>query len=169
MIELLVGPICSQKSTYAKQRAKQGALIVNDDSVVKMVHGGDYTLYQKGLKPLYKTVENMVIQMAITLGRDVIVDRPKMSLKARRRFIGIASAMDEQIIALTFPNHGPEYHAKARFEKDNRGLPYAHWLAAAKRHQSEYVKPTKAEGLTDIVPVEDILNPIRKLGSGESK
>ena len=162
MIELLVGPIRSGKSTYAKQRALQGAVILNDDAVVMAVHGGNYRLYQKGLKPLYKVVENTILQMAITLGRDVIIDRPNMGRFQRARFISIARSLGEQVIAVTFPNHGPAHHAKTRFETDARGLTMEHWVAAAERHQSQFVQPDVAEGFTDIVPVSDILKALRK-------
>ena len=53
MLELLVGPIASGKSTYSNKAAKEGAIIVNDDAIVTALHGGDHTLYDKALKPRF--------------------------------------------------------------------------------------------------------------------
>ena len=163
MIELLVGPICSGKSTYAILRASQGAIIINDDSIVTALHG-DYELYSKGLKPIYKTLENTILQMAITMGRDVVVDRPNMSRDNRKRFIGISLAMDEQVVAVMFPNHGPEKHARMRFECNPRGKSLEHWIKAAQRHQGIYQKPELSEGLADIVPVADVVRSFESKG-----
>ena len=156
MLEILIGPICSGKSTYARKRASDGAIIVNDDAITQALHGGNYSLYAKGLKALYKSVENLIVTQAITLGRDVVIDRPNMSRSNRQRFLGIARSLDEQVTAIVFPNRGPEAQALRRFNQDPRGLPLEHWVGAAMRHQSNYEEPTLVEGFMDIIPVEDV-------------
>ena len=155
MIEILIGPICSGKGTYARGRAQGGAIVVNDDAIVKAVHGGDYTLYSKSLKPLYRSVEMSIITAAVSLGRDVIIDRGNcMNPSCRRKYVGIGRSLDQEVIAVLFPNQGPEWHANARFNKNDRGLPLEHWLGAAQRHQSEFRPPTLEEGFTEISTIE---------------
>ena len=78
-VEILVGFIASGKSTYSKHRASQGAIVINDDAIVNAVHSNIYELYDKNLKPLYKAVENTILEMALALNRDVVIDRPNYS------------------------------------------------------------------------------------------
>lgn len=72
-LEILFGPVASGKSTYSRRRASDGALIANDDAIVLAVHGGEYSLYAKELKPVYKALRGLVAQFGAALGRDVII------------------------------------------------------------------------------------------------
>jgi len=71
-LDILVGPMASGKSTYCSKAAKQGAIIVCDDDITMMVHGGNYGLYTIELIPLYKAIENSIIQMGLSLNHRVI-------------------------------------------------------------------------------------------------
>ena len=129
-----------------------GAIVVNDDAIVTMLHGGDYTLYNKQLKPLYKSIEDHIIHLGVISGKDVIVDRGlNISIDGRRRFIALAKSLDVKIRAVVFTRESPEIHAKRRFDHDNRGRPYEYWLEAAKHHDAVYQYPTKEEGFDEIV------------------
>ena len=153
---IVIGPMCSGKSTFCQAAAKAGYLIANDDAIVTAVHGGIYGLYSKSLKPLYKGIELEIIRTGLALGRDVIVDRAtNMNLHCRRKYIGLATSLDAQVLGILTPNHGPEEHARRRFSKNNRGLSYEHWLQAAQRHSLEFVKPTFAEGFTEIITLAE--------------
>lgn len=152
MIEVLVGTIASFKSTYCKQRAKAGAIIINDDSIVEALHAGQYKLYSKELKPLYKAVETQIFLSAVALGRDVIIDRGlSLTKSSRKRWIGLAKSFDKAIIARIFKFELPEVHAKRRFDSDNRGLDYDYWLNVAKQHTAVYQEPAIDEGFDKIV------------------
>lgn len=65
VIQVLVGMIASGKSTYARNAARRGFLVVSEDEIVKLVHGQDYKLYDDALKPIYKTIENQIVGSAI--------------------------------------------------------------------------------------------------------
>lgn len=145
IIEILFGPIASGKSTYSRYRAMSGAIIVNDDSIVTSVHG-DYELYNKSLKPLYKSIENHIISMGISLGRDIIIDRPNLTKRSRSRYIGIANSCDVLIDAICFPWLSPEESAIKRFQSDSRGKSLEHWNQAAQRHYSIKEDPEESEG-----------------------
>ena len=134
VIEVLVGPIASGKSTYSEGRAYEGAIIVNDDSIVKALHAGEYTLYNTKLKPLYKLIETQIIYSSISLGKEVVIDRTNLSRETRKRYISIAKSLDTEVNAIIFSDHGPEHHAKQRFRSDGRGYSYEAWLEVAKKH-----------------------------------
>jgi predicted kinase len=143
--------IASGKSTYAKTRAREGAIVMNDDAIYKMVHAGDYGLYDKKLKPLYKGVDNYLIHSAALLGKDVVIDRPCYKRDTRVRYIQVAKSLGyDEISGIMFPVFEPEIHARKRFMKDNRGQDFAYWLEAAERHQALYEKPSLEEGFTGL-------------------
>jgi predicted kinase len=149
---VLIGTISSGKSTYATKKAEEGAIIVNDDAIVQIVHGGDYTLYSKKLKPLYKTIEISIATCALSMNLDVVIDRGiNITMDSRKRWIGLAKAFDTDVRAVVFPFENAKIHAHRRFMANNRGLSYQHWLDAATRHIKEYDEPDLfVEGWTDI-------------------
>ncbi len=150
-VEILVGMIASGKSTYARKRAATGAVIVNDDAVVLAVHGGDYTLYDKALKPLYKSTEYQIASTALAMGRDVVIDRGvNVSRAARRRWLALAESLDLPVEATVFPNMGHMEHARRRAAADPRGQNVEWWRQAAMRHESEWEVPTQEEGFDSV-------------------
>lgn len=152
MIELLVGAISSGKSTWANQKANEGWIIINDDDVVNAVHGGNYLLYNDKLKPLYKSIENHILHIAIAMGKDVVIDRGlSLSKKARARWIALAKTLDTSIVARTFELFTPEIHAQRRVEAGGRGHNYEYWLKVAQRHMIAYSPPTLEEGFDIII------------------
>lgn len=140
-LELLVGPIASGKSTYCRTAAQEGAIIVNDDSIVTSVHGGDYRLYQKSLKPLYKSVENCIVSTALAMGKRVIVDRPNHSISMRRRYIGIGKSFDVPVRVVMFERRDPTVHGFRRAHGDARGYDAEYWTEVAQYHEDHYQQP----------------------------
>lgn len=165
MVEILVGPICSGKSTFTRRRAAAGAVVVNDDAIVTAVHGGDYTLYSKALKPLYKQVEMCLIAGAASLGRDVVIDRANnMSPACRRKYVGFAKAIGQEVVAVVFPNAGPAEHARRRFAHDARGLTLDHWVKAAGHHEAGFATPDQLEGIDRVVSLAERLAELDRIG-----
>jgi len=151
-IEVLVGMIASGKSTYSAKRAQEGAIVINDDSIVTAVHGGVYTLYSKELKPLYKSIEDHILHIAIAMGKDVIIDRGlNLARQSRVRWIALAKSLEAEPIAILFPIESPEVHAKRRTEHDSRGTSYERWLVNARHHLSVYQEVQAEEGFSEIV------------------
>ena len=142
-IELLIGPIASGKSTYCRKAADEGAIILNDDSIVTAVHGGDYRLYSKLLKPLYKSVENTIVCTALSMGLSLIIDRPNHSVKMRRRYIGLAHSFDATVELVMFKREEPEVHGERRFKSDPRGHSLNYWIDVAHFHESIYEPPNQ--------------------------
>jgi len=156
-LEILVGPIASGKSTYCEQKAKDGAIIVNDDAIVTALHGGNYTLYSEDLKPLYKLAENVVVHGALTMGKLVIIDRPNHRASMRRRYIGLAKSLDLPVTIVMFKRESPLVHAKRRFFSNHRNLSLQHWEKTCKIHETLYEPPdADREGFDEIVEVGDV-------------
>lgn len=148
---VLVGMIASGKSTYCKNAARSGQLVVNDDSLVNMLHADDYTLYDKKLKTLYKSLENQAIGQILSMGRSVLVDRGlNCSAAGRQRWVALAKSFDVPCEAIVFSNDGPETHAHRRTASDARGHPLEYWLRVANLHHDEYQVPKFAEGFCKI-------------------
>ncbi len=158
MINVLIGMIASGKSTYATQMAEQRYIIVNDDNIVSALHGNHYTRYEPSLKPLYKSIENHIISMAVAMGKNIIIDRGlDVSPLARRRWIALASSLDVECNAIVFRKYAPEFHATRRFKADNRGHAYDYWLRIARFHETLYKHPTVEEGFTKIIEVTQFI------------
>ncbi len=146
-IYCLVGHIASGKSTYCRNAAKEGYIICNDDNVVNLVHGGDYTLYNKSNKIIYKSIENQILSSAVAMGKSVIIDRGvDVGVSSRRRWLALASSFDIACEAIMFPVDKPEVHARRRFESDNRNHPLEYWQYVVECHAKRYVMPSKEEG-----------------------
>jgi predicted kinase len=150
-IQVLVGMIASGKSTYARNAAKSGIICVNDDAIVNMIHADDYTLYDKKLKPLYKSVENHAIAAALLLGRSVLVDRGlNCSVEGRQRWIALAKSFDVPCEAICFTNDGPQVHAERRAKADSRGHDADYWIRVANCHNDQYKYPSVDEGFAKV-------------------
>jgi predicted kinase len=154
MMILLCGMIASGKGTFARELATKGFIVVNDDSVVSACHGGDYILYQKKYKGIYKQTEVATILAALQVGANVVIDRPNFRRRTRGRYIGLAHMFDTPVVCVTFPRVSPLEHAERRFKSDPRGLPLEHWIEAATRHHADWEEPRMEDGLDNIFPVE---------------
>lgn len=145
-VQILVGPIASGKSTYSRNAAKAGFVIINDDAIVQAVHGGDYQLYDTKLKPLYKSVENALASTALAMGKSVVVDRgTNNSVDSRKRWVGLAKSFDAFAVALVFPDEGAAVHAQRRAESDGRGHGLEYWYKVAAHHEFYRDEPTEDE------------------------
>ena len=150
-LQVLVGMIASGKSSYARGAAQKGVICMNDDAIINMLHADDYTLYDKSLKVLYKSVENHIIGTALAMQRIVMVDRGlNVSIRGRKRWIALANSFDVPCEAIVFKNEGPEVHAIRRTQMDSRGHPFEYWIRVAKKHQSEYQEPSVDEGFAAV-------------------
>lgn len=155
-VEILVGMVASGKSTYSRSRADEGAIIINDDSIVTSVHGGNYSLYDPKLKSLYKSISSNIIYNAVSIGKDVIIDSTNILRDSRMRFISIAKSLDVRSVIVKFPFSDPLTHAKRRFESDHRGYTLEHWLSVVNKHFNNYEEiDGNIEKFDDIIYVEN--------------
>lgn len=154
-LQVLVSTIGSGKSTYSKNAARAGMIVVNDDAFTNALHSDQYQLYDSSLTPLYKQVETVAAYSALALGRSVVVDRGRnLKANSRRRWIGIGHSLDIPVVALCFRMESANVHASRRYFSDSRGASLEQWERIAERHLSEYERPTIAEGFAKVVDVE---------------
>jgi predicted kinase len=153
-LKILVGNIASGKSTYSREQGKWGAVIIDRDALLMMLHGNDYTGYNHTLKPMYKDMENFLIRNALSYGRTVILDRTNMDKARRSRFIQFGKQAHAKVECYVFPMEPADVHARRRFESDARGYPLHRWQEVAARFASEYEQPTYDEGFDSIFNVD---------------
>ncbi len=157
-LEILVGPIASGKSTYARSRADSGALVIAHDDLTAMLHAR--CRYEQGLRETYRRMEELLATEAIISGRDVIIDRTNLTRESRARWIAFRrnamlppdSWRTLWIIAVAFPILDPSTHARRRFESDPRGRSHEDWYAVAQHHYAQALaEPLSAdEGFGEI-------------------
>jgi hypothetical protein len=158
-LELLVGMVASGKSTYARKRADEGALVIAHDGLCQMLHGGAYR-YEQGLRECYRAMEEALADRALRSGREVVIDRTHLTRESRKRWLefmahytGFGLVFEVDIVAVTFPILSPITHAERRFVSDPRGRPYEDWLKVAEHHYTQaMVEPLdKSEGFAAII------------------
>lgn len=152
--EILIGMIASGKSTYAKKRAREGAVIVNADSIVNAIHADQYTLYTDELKALYKAVETNLVMTAMAMGRDIVIDRTNLDWNSRSRYIAFGRMMNYFVRGVIFPMETPSIHAQRRFQTDPRGISFERWRSVAEKHAASYVMPSMDEGFHTLCRVD---------------
>jgi hypothetical protein len=158
-LEVLIGMIGSGKSTYARSRAAEGAMIVCHDDLTEMLHG-QYR-YEPGLKPVYR---NMMIDLAwhaLMEGRDVVVDRTHLTRESRALWVETVGSWNGRhirpradLIAVTFPVENPLTHAGRRYYSDPRGRTLDTWREVAEHHYRQWLaEPLNwpAEGFDGVV------------------
>lgn len=155
MIELLVGMIGSGKSTYARRRGDEGALVVCHDDLTAMLHAR--YRYEPGLRDVYRQMEDALVERAAVWGRDAVIDRTHLSRESRQRWLAVAALLRVPIVAVAFPVLDPEIHARRRFAADSRGRSLEDWLRVARHHaeQAEAEPLSADEGFDRIVIVPD--------------
>lgn len=134
-LEILVGPIASGKSTYARQRADEGALIISHDDLTQMLHAR--YRYEPELRNCYRAMMIQLACNAIVAERDVVVDRTHLTRESRKVWVEFAHGAMVASLAVVFPSESPEVHARRRFDSDARGRDYEEWLAVAKHHHDQ--------------------------------
>jgi hypothetical protein len=133
---------------------------MNDDAVVNLLHGNNYSLYDKDLKILYKSIETSIVSLVLCHGKIVAIDRGvNISTSSRKRWVALAHSYDVPCEAIVFPKSSPEVHAQRRASHDGRGHDYDYWLMVAKHHDSIYNEPSLEEGFDNIhkISYEQIL------------
>lgn len=155
-IELLIGMIASGKSTYARKRADEGALVVSHDDLTQMLHGR--YRYEAVLKLPYRAMMREIAYLGLESGRDVVIDRTHLDRGSREFWVITATTAAVPIIAVVFSRMDVETHAFRRLKADGRGRSYDDWLAVASHHEGQAIAEPlewEAEGFTGVINMED--------------
>lgn len=168
-LEILVGMVGSGKSTYARSRARQGALVICHDDLTEMLHA-EYR-YEPELKAVYRKMEEQLAFTALKAGKDVIIDRTHLTRESRQRWVGFRDgcrANDRDfpevlLVAVVFPLEPPEVHAERRFASDARGRSFDEWLFVARHHHEQATaEPISFQEVGFDCVCEDSDRPIRR-------
>lgn len=165
-IQLLIGMIGSGKSTYARRRADEGAIVVCHDDLTQMLHAR--YRYEAGLKAMYRRMEESLVVAAAISGKDVVIDRTHLTAESRRRWIGLRWWLDRELMgvsdheidsfeAVIFPFSTAYEHACRRYAADSRGRPFSEWLKVALHHEEQWHKEpiSHDEGFDRIVRLDE--------------
>lgn len=162
-IEVLCGMIGSGKSTYARWRAGQGALVVCHDDLARMYHAGTRAEgrgYELGLRDAYHEAERELAAVALRHGRPVVIDRTHLTRESRARWVTFAAGRepDVPVVAVVFPVVNPVLHAVRRFRADPRGRTLEDWIVVARHHaeQARREPPDIAEGFAEVRHVREV-------------
>ena len=146
VLELLVGNIASGKSSWTEPRASEGWITVNNDSLVRSMHGGNYD-WERQIPGLKTSLGILIVETAGAHGRSVVIDNTNRTSSGRLPFVAAARrAGGMKVRAILFPRSSPETHARRRFEADARAMPHDYWLEVARLVDQEWAPPGDDEG-----------------------
>jgi predicted kinase len=145
---LFTGNIGTGKSLMAAKYAKNGYVIINNDSLVRMTNGGEYARYNPDHRSIHMGMETMAITEAITMGMPVVIDRTCMSAKERSRYVRYARVLDIPIICIDFgPGNGKSLLRRIHNPK---GVDSKTWTNVHNSMSERYEEPTIEEGFAAI-------------------
>lgn len=165
---VLVGMIASGKSTWAREKADEGAVVVCHDDLTQMLHGR--YRYEADMRICYRQMEEEIADAALLWGRDVVIDRTHLTRESRKRWIDFGRNLNRihrwrgrrepfvEVIAVAFPRKIAYVHAKRRYESDSRGRSFHEWrqVAGHNQDQADAEPLSDAEGFDRIIRDEII-------------
>lgn len=150
---MMIGNIGCGKSLIARKFAINGYVVVNMDSIIKMVAGGEYSHYDPNKKKVYQATEIAMISAALKSGISVVIDRTNMSRKKRSPYIELAKQFD---VPITGYDWGPgTFQALKRRLSDPLGIPEDQWISVYRAFQDSYETPLLSEGFQEIIGMKD--------------
>ena len=140
VLEILIGNIASGKSSWTEPRASEGWVTVNNDSLARSMHGGNYD-WERQIPGLKTSLGILIVETAGAQGRSVVIDNTNRTSSGRLPFVAAARRAGMKVRAILFPRSSPETHARRRFEADARGMPHDYWLEVARLVDQEWAPP----------------------------
>ena len=149
MAELIIftGNIGCGKSLIASKLAKDGYVIINSDSITTSLQGGEYGLYDPLKKPIYQGIENTAIEIALSEGFSVGVDRTCMKKSDRKRYIDVGDKYGAKIISFDW-GPGTDEGLNRRLSNPN-GVSASTWRSVYAGMLSSYEAPSIDEGFVE--------------------
>lgn len=155
-----VGMIASGKSTWARGQADKGAVVISHDDLTAMLHAR--YRYEQRLRQAYRDSEELLADVWLAFGRDVIIDRTHLTRESRERWTRFARRRDVECVAVCFATREPEVHAYRRLYSDARGRSYEDWLGVARHHADQArLEPLDyvTEGFDDVRIIREPILP----------
>lgn len=102
VLRIMIGNIGTGKSLIAHKFAQRGEVIINMDSITRMIGGGEYGSYDSQKRDIYHSAEKVIIETALEQSFDVVIDRTNIDRKSRARFLQFGQKYSAEIIAYDF-------------------------------------------------------------------
>lgn len=160
---VLVGMVASGKSTFCKTMADRGAIIINDDAVQFILHGGKQR-FDVTLEAAYNSAQEQLAETFLNYERDVVIDSTNSTRHNRDRWTTVGHNAGAEVIAVRFPIVAPYIHASRRYTADSRGVPLHVWEAVCERHYGNFLREPLDDSIEDfdqILPPEVVLGQHR--------
>lgn len=147
---VLIGLPCSGKSTW-REKNDDGYVVCSSDDEIEKLCAADGLTYNQGFEKHVKTANHafdLAVRNAFKNGDNIIIDRTNMSVKSRKRYIGMADRAGYYKVAVVF-EESPDVIAqrmKDRFEKTGKSVP----ANVMKSMADNYDAPTQVEGFDEI-------------------
>lgn len=153
-ITILVGNIGSGKSTWILKNRKENEVVVSRDSLRYMFGGGNY-LFSSFTEPLVWDIELAIVDRLMMSNFSIVVDETGMSRKMRERYIKLAKLFNYKIIVVEMPRLSMEECVNRRMRNPHQQPAKEIWETVWKKFDSQYEKPSKEEGIDEIIEVSN--------------
>lgn len=148
LLRIMIGNIGTGKSLIAHKFAQRGEVIVNMDSITTMIGGGEYGLYDIQKKDIYHGAERTIIEEALKVSYNVVIDRTNMDKERRARYIKLGLLYDYNVIAYNF-GAGDEKSLARRIKHGT--VPASIWKQVHEKMKQSYEAPELDEGFSEII------------------
>lgn len=146
---IAIGNIGTGKSLIARKYALKGYVVVNMDSIVTMLDGGEFGRYDSGKAVLYRAAEIAILHELFEAESPVFLDRTCINTIAREKHILMAKEYGYKVTALDF---GPGDMATVqRRKEDNKGVSIETWDSVHQYFKTRYEPADLKEGFDDII------------------
>jgi predicted kinase len=148
-ILILVGNIASGKSTYCKELAKDGYVILSCDSLRYMIGANTYT-FDISKEPILAQTILTMYKLFQELGYNIVIDETNMSQIRRAPFIA-NKLHGYKIKAIVFPPRTIDDSVKSRLLNNHGDTPACVWAEVWKRKKEQFQYPSYEEGFDDVI------------------
>jgi len=154
-LTIMIGFPRSGKSTYVEQqyRATGCALVVEPDWIRRNILGHQF---HKPAEPIIWLIADSFIRIALSQGRDVLLDGTNLADFVREKYITLAKGMDCQVVGVWI--HAPMSVCIERNNASPEGHKLPHEALIAKEEQ--FVPPTLEEGFDELYEYDGVGNLI---------
>ena len=148
-LQILVGNIGAGKTTYCKQKTREGYVIISKDDIRYSIGAGTYT-FNFDYEPAINLIILMMVIDFMAIGVPVIIDETNMNKASRYYYLQFANIYKYKKIAVIFKKLSMKESVARRLNKNHGETTEEVWKEVWERFNFIYEAPTKEEGF-DII------------------
>lgn len=149
-IQILVGNIGAGKSTFCKQKVKEGYVILSKDDIRYSIGAGDY-IFNLEYEPIIHSIAMSMAINFMAIGVNVIIDETNMDKASRYHYLHFATTYGYKKTAIVFKKLSMKESVRRRLQSNHGKTAKAVWEEVWKRKNSAYERPNKKEGFDKIL------------------